>query len=437
MSGPTSLDRIQDNTLFQQGDVFVLFGELFGRGYVTGLLEAVREKGMTVIGMTVGRRDENNALRPLNAEELAEAEANLGGKIINVPLMAGFDQDAPEGQPTPTDMLGGMTIDNWRDYKLDWDAVHGCQAVGEARFNAALAEVMEQLDALIPAGKNVYFAHTMAGGIPRAKAFLAIANRIYKGRGKRHMPSQYLMDSDLGKLILQNFDEVTALSFERLLAGSAALRSRIESEGGEVRYSAYGYHGTRVTIGGEYQWQTYTSYTQGFAKKRLEDIAKAAWEQGIKATVFNCPEIRTNSSDVFAGIELSLVPLLTALRKEGGGAWVNQVWSDCQALLNDGVELQGILNTVEEYQQSDTMQGFYHFDQWPMQNREDQVEMTVGTSADIVALHKKRKELVSDLLSELVVESTGRLIFGEIGSPKAPVLWLDHDIVSQQLLSTH
>lgn len=55
---------------------------------------------MTILGVTVGRREENNALRALADDELAAAEANLGGKIINT-LMAGFDLDAPEGGPTP------------------------------------------------------------------------------------------------------------------------------------------------------------------------------------------------------------------------------------------------------------------------------------------------------------------------------------------------
>src|SRR5665647_2334099 len=98
----------------------------------------------------------------------------------------------------------------------------------------------------------------MAGGIPKVKAFLAIANRIYKGRGERFMSSRALLDSDLGKLILMNFDEVTA----------------------------NGYHGTEILIGGEYHWQTYTNYTQGYAKMRLESVAQAAWADGISATVF-------------------------------------------------------------------------------------------------------------------------------------------------------
>ena len=428
------LTHIPQNTVFGKGDIFVLFGELFGRGYATGLIDAAKAAGMDVIGITVGRRNDDGSLRALTDEELAAAEENLGGKIINVPLMAGFDMDAPEGGQTPTDMLGEMTLDNWQEFKLDWDAVERCREVGTDRFTGALSQVMEQLDGMIPAGKNVFFAHTMAGGIPRAKAFLAIANRIYKGRGARHMSSDALLESDLGKLILQNFDEVTANSFGHLLDLSSALRERIEAVGNQVRYTAYGYHGTRVLIGGEYQWQTYTSYTQGYAKMKLERFAQEAWEKGVRATVFNCPEIRTNSSDVFAGIELSLLPLLEALRHEGGGAFADGLWAECQALLNDDVTLESVLQTVGDYQQSAVMQSYYKFEGWPMANGPEQVEMTVGTSQDIVALHKDRKALVSDVLSSHVLDATGQLIFGSASAPDGPVLWLDHDMVAKVLI---
>lgn len=428
------LTHIPSNTLFGKGDIFVLFGELFGRGYATGLIDEAKAAGMELIGITVGRRNDDGSLRPLTDEEHSAAEENLGGRIINVPLMAGFDMDAPEGGQTPTDMLTEMTLDNWQEFKLDWDQVDRCRAVGTARFTGALGQIMEQLDGMIPTGRNVFFAHTMAGGIPRAKAFLAIANRIYKGRGARHLSSQALLDSDLGKLILQNFDEVTANSFGHLLEASSALRARIEAGGNQVRYTAYGYHGTRVLIGGEYRWQTYTSYTQGYAKMKLERFAQAAWDKGVKATVFNCPEIRTNSSDVFAGIELSLLPLLEALRKEGGGDFVDGLWQQCQDLLKDGVSLESVLQTVENYQQSPAMQPYYDFKGWPMANGPAQVEMTVGTSQDIVALHKDRKALVSDVLSSHVVDATGKLIFGSASNPDGPVLWLDHDTVAQVLI---
>lgn len=437
MKASTPLTSISENSLYGEGDVFVLFGELFGRGYATGLIDAAKAAGMTVVGITVGRRDDGNALRALTDEELAEAEANLGGKIINVPLMAGFDMDAPEGEKNPTDLVSEMSIDNWQDHKLDWDLIDRCREIGEARFKTSLAEVMAQLDALVPSGKNVLFAHTMAGGIPRAKVFMAIANRVYKGRGARYQPSQMLVDSDLGKLILQNFDEVTANTFGYLIEASAAIRARVEAAGGQARYTAYGYHGTRVLIGDDYTWQTYTNYTQGYAKMRLENFARDAWEKGVKATVFNCPEIRTNSSDVFAGIELSLLPLFRALKKEGGGAWVDSLWAECQALLKDDVTLDGILDKVDTYQNDPLMRSFAEFEAWPKANSAEQVEMTVGTSQEIVQMHANRKALVSDILSHHVVSATGQLIFGETSAPTGPVLWLDHDLVAQQLLSAN
>jgi len=434
MKQPVPQKTLQENTLFGQGDVFVLFGELFGRGYATGLVNEAKAAGMTIIGITVGRRDENNTLRKLTDEELATAEANLGGKIINVPLMAGFDLDAPAGEPTPTDLVNALTVDTWQDEKLDFDHIEKCRQLGQTRFKTALAEVMEQIDALIPSGKNVYFAHTMAGGIPKAKVFLVIANRIYKGRGARHMSSQALIDSDLGKLILQNFDEVSANTFGYLLEASSKIRERVEASGAQVRYTAYGYHGTSVLIDGDYKWQTYTNYTQGYAKMRLEDFAKAAWDKGIKATVFNCPEIRTNSSDVFAGLELSLLPLLDALRHEKGGAFADAVWAECQALLKDGVALEDLLQKVRDFQGSPEMQPYYNFEAWPMPNSPGQAEQTIGTSQDIVNLHKDLKVLVSDALSHHVLNATGRLIFGAASDPEGPVLWLNHDVVAKQLI---
>ncbi|WP_333830348.1 enoyl ACP reductase FabMG family protein [Pararhodobacter sp.] len=435
MNRPTPQKTTSNNTLFRGGDVFVLFGELFGRGYATGLVDQARKAGMKIVGITVGRRDENNNLRALTAEELAAAEENLGGTIINQPLMAGFDLDAPEGQPTPTDLLNRMTVESWKGDKLDWDHIEACRQRGVTRFKDTLGRVMGTLDGMIPDGRNVIFAHTMAGGIPKAKAFLVIANRIYKGRGARHMSSQDLIESDLGKMLLQNFDEVSANTFQHLIEASAPIRDRIKATGGQVRYIAYGYHGTEVLIGDDYRWQTYTNYTQGYAKMRLERIATAAWADGVKATVFNCPEIRTNSSDVFAGIELSLLPLLRALKKEGGGAWVDALWQECEALLKNGVTLDDLLQKIADYQNHEAMQRYYDFASWPLPNSAEQAEQTIGTSAEIVQLHKDTKVLVSDVLSYHVVTATGQLIFSEASSPSGPVLWLNHDRVARSLLA--
>jgi hypothetical protein len=431
------LRNVPQSNIFRKGDVFVLFGELFGRGYANGLVNEARKAGMTIVGVTVGRRDENNALRVLNAEELATAEANLGGRIINVPLMAGFDLDAPAGTPTPTDMVAEMTLKTWQDDKLDWAHIEKCREIGVKRFRDSVAKVMAELDGMIPDGANAFFAHTMAGGIPKTKVFLAIANRIYKGRGERFQSSRSLLDSDLGKLILKNFDEVTANTFQYLIEGSAAIRARLEKSGGQVRYTAYGYHGTEILIGGSYQWQTYTNYTQGYAKMRLEQHAEQAWAQGIKATVYNCPEIRTNSSDIFVGVELSLFPLLQALRQEGGGAWAEAQWQACQAVLLEGESVENILKVIDAYNQSATMARFRDFAAWPMDNTAELAEVMIGTSEAITKMHKSRDALVTDVLSALVLEGTGPLMFLETSAPAGPVLWLNHDVIAKQLNLLH
>ncbi|MBK9160346.1 MAG: hypothetical protein IPM27_02050 [Nitrosomonadales bacterium] len=437
MTSRVSLRDIPKKNIFRKGDVFVLFGELFGRGYANGLVDEARKSGMTLIGITVGRRDENNALRPLTGEELALAETNLGGRIINVPLMAGFDLDAPAGEATPTDLLGNMTLKSWQEDKLDWQHIEKCREAGVKRFKDSVAKVMAELDGMIADGSNVFFAHTMAGGIPKVKVFLAIANRIYKGQGDRFMSSRALLDSDLGKLILMNFDEVTANTFQHLIEGSSAIRTRLEKTGGQVRYTAYGYHGTEILIDGGYQWQTYTNYTQGYAKMLLERIAEAAWANGIRATVYNCPEIRTNSSDIFVGVELSLFPLLNALKRENGGEWAETQWQTCRELLQESSTLEGLLQKIDAYNASDVMTGFRNFEAWPMDNNRELADLMIGTSDGITQMHKDRKVLVTDLLSALVLEGTGPLMFYETSEPAAPVIWLNHDIIAKQLVENH
>jgi hypothetical protein len=437
MLAPNSLRELPHANLFKKGDVFILFGELFGRGYANGLINEARKAGMTIVGVTVGRRDENNALRALTDEEMVTAEANLGGRIINVPLMAGFDLDAPAGEPTPTDLLADMTLKSWQDDKLDWAHIEKCRAVGVKRFKDSVAKVMSELDGLIPNGANAFFAHTMAGGIPKVKVFLAIANRVYKGRGERFLASSALLNSDLGKLILMNFDEVTANTFQHLIEASASIRARLEKSGGQVRYTAYGYHGTEILIDDKYQWQTYTNYTQGKAKMRLESIAENAWKQGIKATVYNCPEIRTNSSDIFVGVELSLFPLLKALLKEQGGTWAAAQWEACCAVLQEGLALEDLLQKIDHYNASSVMLGFRNFAAWPMDNTAELADVMIGTSEEITKMHKSRNELVTDILSALVLEGAGPLMFFSSANPSAPVLWLNHDIIAKQLNSSH
>jgi len=438
MNRPLALTQLPPAHSFRPGDVFVLFGELFGRGYANGLVAQARAAGMKIVGVTVGRRETDGTLRPLNAQELAAAEANLGGQIINLPLMAGFDMDAPAETPTPTALLGKLTLKTWTEDKLDWDHIAQCREVGIQRFKDTLAQVMTTLDGMIPDGAKVFFAHTMAGGIPKAKVFLAIANRVYKGRGERHQSSDVLLQSDLGKLILMNFDEVSANTFGHLIEGSVAIRERVQRTGGSACYSAYGYHGTSILIGDKYQWQSYSNYTQGYAKMRLERIAQDAWAQGVRATVYNCPEIRTNSSDIFSGVELPLFSLLRALRRENGGAWAESVWQACAERLTEGeAGLALVMQRIADFYASDVMQRYDNFAAWPMANSQDLADLMIGASDDLVAMHKDRNALITDLLSTLVIESSGWLMFHESAQPSGPVLWLNHDLIAQQLNRAH
>ena len=221
MNGPIALNQLPQKNIFRAGDVFVLFGELFGRGYANGLVNEARQAGMSIIGITVGRREADGTLRPLNDEELAAAEENLGGKIINVPLMAGFDMDAPAGTPTPTEMLGKLTLKSWTEDKLDWDHIAKCREIGVERFKTSLAQVMATLDGMIPDGRNVFFAHTMAGGIPKAKVFLAIANRVYYTADKKLAPdpAERMYRLAVGKL-----------EYEKSLKGEDEEPEEIEAE---------------------------------------------------------------------------------------------------------------------------------------------------------------------------------------------------------------
>ena len=113
------MQQLPDTAGYKTGDVLVLAGELFGRGYANGLVDEARRIGMTVIGTTVGRRDPDGSLRPLTAEELLESESLLGGKIINVPLEAGFDMEAAGGQPPVTEQLKKARPDDWNTIIFD------------------------------------------------------------------------------------------------------------------------------------------------------------------------------------------------------------------------------------------------------------------------------------------------------------------------------
>ncbi len=420
---------------YKEGDLFVLFGELFGRGYATGIVDEARRAGMTVVGATVGRRDNGGGLRPLTVEELAEAEGNLGGKIINIPLEAGFDLEPAADGLSPVDRLKGIKPDDWASVRFGEGLLESSRQRGIERFTANLQRFVGELTPLVPAGGSVLFVHTMAGGIPRTRLFMPLLNRIFKGTGDKYLPSELFWNSELGRFCQLNFNEVTGDTFGRLLESTTPLRTAVESGGGTVRYVAYGYHGCGVLLGGEYVWQSYTPYVQGEAKMRLEDIAVEATRNGISAAVYNCPEIQTNSSALFLGVELSLYPFLTALVREGGGPVAEQAWQDCAALLKEGENLPRMLARVDDYLCAPLMVSYREFTGWPQHNGKEQMAFMLERSQELMAMSVDQKRVVCAELSRLVFQGVGRLMFDDSWAPQGPVLWLNHDIIARRLVS--
>ena len=435
MTTYTPMKNIPDAPGYKKGDLFVLFGELFGRGYANGIVDEARRAGMIVVGATVGRRDNGGALRCLTPEELAEAEANLGGKIINIPLEAGFDLEPADDGVSPVERLKGVKPDEWEAVLFGEGVLEQSRQHGIERFSSNLERFVAELTPLIPAEGSVLFAHTMAGGIPRVRLFMPLLNRIFKGTGEKFLPSGPFWNSDLGRFCQLNFNEVTGDTFGRLIESTATIRAGVEARGNAVRYVAYGYHGCAVLLGGEYTWQTYTPYVQGEAKMLLEDIAVDAMKNGVRAAVYNCPEIQTNSSALFLGVELSLYPFLIALEREGGGPVAEQAGRDCAALLKEGESLEGMLARVDDYLASPLMAGFRDFAAWPQHNTKEQMAFMLERSQELMAMSADQKRVVCAELSRLVFQGVGRLMFDDSWNPQGPVLWLNHDIIARRLVS--
>ena len=427
------LQQLPDPAGYKAGDVLVLAGELFGRGYANGLVDEARRIGMTVIGTTVGRRGSDGVLRPLNAEELAEAEALLGGTIINIPLEAGFDMESVDGLPSIVEQLKKARPDDFASVSFIEGSVEKACAAGTARFRSHLAQLEAELVRRIPSDANILIAHSMAVGIPRARVFMPLLNRIFKGTGDKYLASETFWNSPLGRLCDTSFNEVTADTFRYLIEGTATLRGRCAAAGTRVSYSAYGYHGTGILVNGSYRWQSYTPYVQGFAKMRLEEIASEATAKGIPATVYNCPEIQTNSSALFLGVEISLYPLLSAIRLEAGEQVAAPLEARCQGMLKEGESLAALLERADSYLSSPVLEQIVDFPSWPQHNTREQAELMLDSSAKLMEMHADQKQLVCAELSRIVFLATGRLMLHSSWNAPSAVIWLNHDIIGRLL----
>ncbi|MCB9073592.1 MAG: hypothetical protein H6623_08215 [Bdellovibrionaceae bacterium] len=412
---------------YKKGDVVVLFGELFTRGYANGIVDEAQKHGLTIVRSTVGRR-EGGELRALTEVE----RADIPLPFINIPLEAGFDMEPDDKGQTPCDALKGYKMDEWDKIRLDWDSMEQARRNGEKRFRANTKKYMEELSKHIPEGANVLFVHTMAGGVPRAKILMPVMNKVFKGRGDRFISSQDFWESDLGRLCDVSFKEVTAYTFKHLVELSNPLRTKIEKNGGHVSYVAYGYHGTEVLHGETLKWQTYAPYVQGWAKLELEKLCEKYFSEGLHTAVFNCPEILTNSSSIFQGVEVPLYPFMGSLKKQNS-RYTDKVLNEALALLKPEHNLQEIMNITKSFFEDPVIQAHMIYDKFPQHNSKEQMEKLLTASETIINMHKDPKNLATFVLSEEIFKSTGTIMFNESWKPSKPVIWLGHDILAKQL----
>jgi hypothetical protein len=430
----TPLRNLPTHAQFNEGDVLVLFGELFNRGYATGLVEEAEKKGMKILLSTVGRRNKDNTLRPLTPEEIAQFKH----PVINVPLEAGFDLEPSLNGISPVDQCKDATSKNWESLKLNWQDIEESRSHAISRFKLNTSQFVTELRTHLPQGKNVLFAHLMAGGVPRAKIILLLMNRVFKGQGDRHISSKKFWESDLGKLTAMSFLEVSSETFRYLVEATKDIRNEIISKKGEVSYLAYGYHGTEAFINdGQLQWQTYTPYLQGYAKVALENISNKFFEQKIHTTVYNCPEIITNSSSIFPGVEMSLYTILNKLKElKNPSAYVRSIINESSNLIKDQTELDNLKSILNDFFRSPLIKENNTFDSsWPNHSKQEQMDFMLATSDRLIDAHKSDKILMTQTLSELIIKACGKIMLHESRTPKSPVLWLGHDILLKLLES--
>lgn len=418
---------------YKKGDILVLFGELFNRGYANGLVEEAEKLGMNIIRATVGRRDKDtNQLRALNAEELNQVQQ----PFINIPLEAGFDLESSEKGHAPVDLLKDIKLSDWESAKIDFLQIEQSRKKGDSRFKKNTELFLNELKKHIAPGRNVLFAHLMAGGVPRAKIVMPVMNRMVKGTGDRYLNSSLFTESDIGKLCLQSFEDVTANTFKHLVELSSSIRETQIKSGGNVSYVAYGYHGTEILINDRYKWQSYSPYLQGWAKLKLEDYAKEFSAQGINCCVYNCPEILTNSSSIFQGVEVPLYPLLLAIKKELPKSEVTlRLEKDCTSLLKNETPFTTIIEWINAFMQDPEVTETHQYNRWPQHSTRQQLEKLLNCSDKIFASHVDEKKLMTAPLSEIVFKSCGYIMLHDGYQPKNPVSWIGHDIVAKSINS--
>ena len=413
---------------FAQGDSLVIFGEVFDKGYVNGLIQQAQQQGLPVIYSTVGRRDDTLQLRPLNQNELEAKQQEGQSPPINIPLEAGFDLYTPKVGTNLVDDLRGFKLSQWQEAKLDFNKVADVRALAQSDFQQRVQQWVEALRTYLPPStQRILFVHTMAGGFPRAKIIMPCANRVFKGTGDRFASSKTFWQSDLGRLCEQSFESVTADTFDTLITTTQ------QHFDVECCYAAYGYHGTECLVGDQYQWQSYAPYLQGWAKLKLERIATQAHTRGLKAYVFNVPEILTQSSSIFLGVEVALYSLIAALQKEGAADPSNaqSLESKIKALLKPEFGVSDLIQATQEYLTHPVIRAHSDFNTWPQHNSAEQMLLMQQASKKLMQMHQNSRHMATLELSELIFKACGRIMLNLMPTRQPHAChWIGHKLIA-------
>jgi hypothetical protein len=152
--------------------------------------------------------------------------------------------------------------------------------------------------------------------------------------------------------------------------------------------------------------------------------------------VYDAPEIWTNSSALFTGVELPLYRLLAALDEEGPSAPATIALRErCAALLQKDATLELLLARAGLFLTDSALAPFRRREGWPHHTTAPQLQAMLAASEACAAMSADPREPVVGELSRAVVEAVGRLMLDHAWEPDAPVRWLGHDVVAKRLVA--
>jgi hypothetical protein len=132
------------------------------------------------------------------------------------------------------------------------------------------------------------------------------------------------------------------------------------------------------------------------------------------------------------GLEISLYSLISAILKEQGDSpAAKTLVQTCEALLKPGLTYADVDKAAQNYLNDPAVKNWPDFATWPQHNGPEQMEKMRNTSTQILEMHADQKQLLTANLSEIIFRACGKVMFAEGYAPRAPALWIGHDLVAK------